>query len=108
MNKTIIMGRVGTDPEVKHLTPESSVANFTVAVNEKWKDKLGEVHESVEWFAVVAWNGMARMVEKNLTKGQKVLIEGKMKTRSWEKDGQKHYKQEVNIENMQILTWPEK
>jgi single-strand DNA-binding protein len=99
LNKVELIGRLGKDPEVKSLTNGSSVANFSVATSEKWKDKRsGEMQEKTEWHNIVIWNEKTiEFVDKWLKKGDLVRIEGKIQTRSWEKDGEKRYATEIVI-----------
>jgi single-strand DNA-binding protein len=99
LNKVELIGRLGKDPEVKKLTNGSSVANFSVATSEVWKDKRsGEKQEKTEWHNIVVWNEKTiEFIEKYLAKGDLVRIEGKIQTRSWEKDGEKKYATEIVI-----------
>ena len=99
LNKVELIGRLGKDPEVKHLTNGSAVANFSVATSEVWKDKRsGEKQEKTEWHNIVVWNEKTiEFIEKYLNKGDLVRIEGKIQTRSWEKDGEKKYATEIVI-----------
>lgn len=100
LNKVELIGRLGKDPEVKNLSNGSSVANFSVATSESWKDKRsGERQEKTEWHRIVVWNEKTiEFVEKYLKKGDLVRIEGKLQTREWEdQEGQKKYATEVVI-----------
>lgn len=105
MNKVILVGNVGKDPEVRYLPDGTACANFSIATSEKWKDKnTGEKRESTEWHNVVAWRRLAEIVGEYVTKGSKLLVEGKLQTRSWDKnDGTKGYKTEIVINNMEML-----
>lgn len=104
VNKAIIVGRVGKQPEVRHMENGSSVANFPVATSEVFKDKTtGEKKEQTEWHNVVLWRGLADIAEKYLNKGDMVYIEGKLRTRSWEKDGVTRYTTEIVGDNMTML-----
>jgi len=104
VNKVILVGRLGKDPEVKHLESGAVVANFSMATSEKWTDKSsGEVKETTEWHNVVIWKGLAEVVEKYVKKGDQIYIEGKLTTRSWEKDGVKRYTTEIIGKNMVML-----
>jgi len=104
MNKVILIGRVGKDPEFKELE-KSIVANFSVATTERWKDTSGEKKESTEWHQVVAWKNLAEIVRKIIKKGQLVSLEGKNRTRSWTDDsGKTHYRTEVVIDSVTILS----
>lgn len=104
VNKVIIVGRLGKDPEVRHLESGASVANFPVATSETYKDRnTGERKEQTEWHNVVLWRGLADISEKYLNKGDMVYIEGKLRTRSWEKDGVTRYTTEIVGDNMTML-----
>ena len=89
VNKAIIIGNLGKDPEVKHLDNGAVVCNFSIATSETYKDKnTGEKKTTTEWHNIVLWRGLAEVAEKYLKKGAKVYIEGKLKTRKWQdKDG---------------------
>lgn len=104
LNNCQIMGRLGKDPEVNYLPSGKAVANFSVAVSESWKDKdSGERKESTEWFSVCMFGRQAEVAAEFLKKGSRVYLAGKIKTRSWEKDGVKHYKTELHADQMQFL-----
>jgi single-strand DNA-binding protein len=105
MNKVILIGNVGKDPEVRYLQDGTPVANFSIATTEQWKDKqTGEKRKSTEWHNVVAWRRLAEIIGEWVTKGQKLMIEGKLQTRSWDKDdGSKGYKTEIVANNMEML-----
>lgn len=106
MQQIIFTGNLGKDPEVKEFENGGSVANFTVGVTERgYKTKDGkEIPDHTEWFNCVAKNGLAKIVKQYLKKGNKVLVVGKMKTREYEKDGQKKYVAEVIADNLELLT----
>lgn len=107
MQKLIITGNLGKDPEIKSFENGGKVANFTVGVTERgYTTKDGKtVPDHTEWFnCVVKQNGLAGVVEQYVKKGNKVLIEGKIRTREYEKEGQKKYAQEVIVESMELLT----
>lgn len=104
VNKVILVGRLGKEPEVRHLENGASVANFSIATSETYKDKTsGERREQTEWHNIVLWRGLADVAEKYLKKGDMVYIEGKLRTRSWEKDGITRYTTEVVGDNMTML-----
>lgn len=104
VNKVIILGRLGKDPEVRSLDNGNSVANFSVATSESYKDKTtGEKKEITEWHNVVLWKGLAELAGKYLSKGDQVYIEGKIRTRSWEKDGVTRYTTEIVGDNLTML-----
>lgn len=102
LNKVMIIGNLGADPEMRYTANGSAVTNFNVAVNESWS-KDGERQERTEWFAVVAWNKAAETCAEHLSKGSQVFVEGRLQTRSWEKDGQKHYRTEIVADNVRFL-----
>lgn len=97
LNRVTLVGNVGGDPEIKALQNGSMVANFSVATSESWKDKAtGERKERTEWHRIVVWNeGLIKVIEEYVRKGSKVLVEGELQTRDWEKDGEKRYSTEV-------------
>jgi single-strand DNA-binding protein len=104
VNKVILVGRLGKDPEVRNLDNGATVANFTIATSESYKDRTtGEKKEITEWHNVVLWRGLAEIAQKYLHKGDQVYIEGKLRTRSWEKDGVTRYTTEVIADNMTML-----
>ena len=105
VNKVIILGNVGTDPEVKSLSSGASVANISVATSESWKDKnTGEKKEKTEWHRVVFFRKLAEIAGEYLTKGSQVYIEGKLQTREWEdKEGNKRYTTEIVANQMQMI-----
>lgn len=104
VNKVILVGRLGKDPEVRNLDNGVSVANFTMATSESYKDRTtGEKKEVTEWHNIVLWRGLAEISQRYLHKGDLVYIEGKLRTRSWEKDGVTRYTTEVVADNMTML-----
>jgi single-strand DNA-binding protein len=104
VNKVILVGRLGKDPEVRNLDNGSVVANFTMATSESYKDRTtGEKKEVTEWHNIVVWRALAEITQKYLHKGDLVYIEGKLRTRSWEKDGITRYTTEVVADNMTML-----
>lgn len=104
VNKVILVGRLGKDPEVRNLDNGVSVANFTMATSESYKDRTtGERKEITEWHNIVLWRGLAEVAQKYLHKGDLVYIEGKLRTRSWEKEGVTRYITEVVADNMTML-----
>jgi single-strand DNA-binding protein len=105
VNKVILVGRLGKDPEVRNLENGAAVANFTMATSETYKDKVtGEKKEITDWHNIVLWRGLAEISQKYLHKGDMVYIEGKMRTRSWEKEGVTRYTTEVIADNMTMLS----
>ncbi len=104
VNKAILIGHLGKDPEVRNLESGVTVANFSMATTESYKDKTtGERKEITEWHNIVLWRGLADIAAKYLHKGDMVYIEGRIRTRSWEKDNVKHYITEVQADNMTML-----
>ena len=104
INKVILVGTLGRDPEVKYLPSGDAMANVSLATSESWKDKnTGEKKEVTEWHKVVFFKRLAEIAGEYLRKGQQVYIEGSLKTRSWEKDGQKQYTTEIVASSLQML-----
>ena len=104
VNKVILVGRLGKEPEVRNLDNGALVANFSIATSESYKDKTtGEKKEVTEWHNIVLWRGLAEIAQKYVHKGDLVYIEGKLRTRSWEKDGVTRYTTEVVADNMTML-----
>ena len=105
VNKVILIGNLGKEPEVRHLENGAAVANFSIATSENYKDrKTGEKVSQTEWHNIVAWRGLAEIAEKYLKKGAKVYIEGKLKTRTWQdKEGNNRYSTEVITDSLTML-----
>lgn len=105
VNKVIIIGNLGKDPEVRHLSNGSMVTTIPVATSDGYKDKTsGEYKEITDWHNVVLWRRLAEVAEKYLKKGSKVYIEGKLKTRSWEdKEGNTRYTTEIVADDLTML-----
>ena len=105
VNKVIIVGNLGGDPETRYMPSGSAVTNFTVATNESWKDKqTGEQKERTEWHKVAMFNRLAEIAAEYLRKGSQVYIEGKLRTRKWQgQDGQDRYTTEIIADEMQML-----
>ena len=105
VNKVIIVGNLGGDPETRYMPSGSAVTNMTIATNESWKDKqTGEQKERTEWHKVVMFDRLAEIAAEYLRKGSQVYIEGKLQTRKWQgKDGQDRYTTEVRANEMQML-----
>ena len=105
VNKVILVGRLGKDPEVRHLESGVAVANFPIATSETYKDRqTGERKEQTEWHNIVLWRGLAEVAENYLKKGDMIYVEGKLRTRSWERDGVTRYTTEVVGDNMTMLS----
>lgn len=107
VNKVILVGNVGKDPEVRRLENNGVVASFPLATSESYTDKTtGEKRETTDWHNVVVWRGLAEICEKYVKKGMKIYIEGKIRTRSWQdKENQTRYTTEIIADEMTILTW---
>lgn len=104
LNKVQLIGRLGKDPEARSFESGTNMTTFSVATSETWKDKAtGEKREATEWHNVVAWGALADTCKKYLKKGSQVFVEGKIRTRSWEKDGVTRYTTEVFIDTMLML-----
>ncbi|MDH3404596.1 MAG: single-stranded DNA-binding protein [Acidobacteriota bacterium] len=105
VNKAIIIGNLGRDPEVRTTPSGQPVANFSVATTRKWKDRDGNLQEKTEWHDIVCWGRQAEIAGQYLTKGKQVYIEGRLETRSWEDKthGDKRYRTEIICENFQML-----
>jgi len=108
VNKVILIGKLGADPEVRYTSGGTAVANFSIATNERWKDKnTGERQERVEWHRIVAWGRLGEICGEYLSKGKQVYIEGRLQTRSWDdRDGNKKYMTEVVAMSMTMLADP--
>jgi single-strand DNA-binding protein len=105
VNKVILIGNLGKDPEVRHLESGVGVANFSLATSETYKDrKTGERVSQTEWHNIVLWRGLADVAEKYLKKGDKIYVEGKLRTRSWQdQQGNNRYTTEIIADNMTML-----
>lgn len=100
VNKAILIGRLGRDPEIKATQSGGKIASFSIATSEQWKDKAGEKQERTEWHNVVIFNeGLAKLAETYLRKGSQVYLEGSLRTRKWEKDGVDRYTTEIVLSN---------
>ena len=100
----MVMGNVGTDPEVRYAPSGSAIANISIATSESWKDKQsGEMQERTEWHRVVCFDRLAEICGQYLRKGSRIYIEGSLRTRSWEQDGQKRYATEIVGREMMML-----
>lgn len=107
VNKVILIGNAGRDPEVRYTQNGTPVANFTMATSESFKNQSGEWQEKTEWHNIVCWRYLAERAEKYLRKGSKVYIEGQLQTRSWDdKDGNKKYMTEIVAKDMMLLDAP--
>ncbi len=104
VNKVILVGRLGKDPEIKKMTNGESVTNVTLATTESWKDKSGSKQEKIEWHNLVLYRRLAEIAGEYLKKGSQIYIEGKIQTRKWQtKEGQDRYSTEIIVSEMQML-----
>ena len=104
VNKVILVGNVGKDPEVKHLENDLSLARFPMATSERFKNRQGERTERTEWHNIVVWRGLAKVVEDYVKKGSQLYIEGRIQTRKYQdRDGNDRYATEIVADNMQML-----
>jgi single-strand DNA-binding protein len=104
VNKVILVGNLGKDPELKHTSSGTAVATMTVATNERFKDKSGEWQDKTEWHNVVLWQRLAEIAAEYLKKGRSVYVEGRLQTRAWEdKQGQKRYTTEIVASDLVLL-----
>ena len=108
VNKVILLGNLGRDPEVRFTQGGTPVANFTMATTDRWSDPSGEKKEKTEWHRIVVWGKQAEIAGEYLKKGRPVFVEGSLQTREWtDRDGNKRYTTEVRAFNMQFLGRPE-
>lgn len=104
VNKVILIGHVGRDPEIKHLDKDVAVANFPFATSENYTAKTGERVSTTEWHNIVAWRNLAELTEKYIKKGRELYIEGRIRTRNWDdKDGVKHYITEIFAQDIKFV-----
>ena len=104
LNKVMLIGNLGADPEMRYTANGSAVTTFRVAVSRSFGGADGERREETEWFRVVAWNKLAELLGQHLSKGRRVYVEGRLSTRSWDgQDGQKHYITEVVAAQVPVL-----
>ena len=104
INRVLLVGRLGKDPDCKKTPSGTSVARMPIATTDKWKDKNGDKKEITDWHRVVAWDKLADIAAKYFSKGNLVLVEGKIKTRSWEQDGVTKYITEIIASNLSNLS----
>lgn len=104
VNKVILVGHLGRDPEVRYTSDNATIANVSIATSESWKDKSGEKQEKTEWHRVAFFGKLADVVGQYLVKGSQVYVEGRLQTRKWlDKDGQDRYTTEIIADRMQML-----
>ena len=107
INKVILIGRLGADPEVRYTANGGAVANFNLATNESWTDKAGQKQEKTEWHRIVVWGKLGELCGQYLTKGRQAFVEGRLQTREWnDKDNAKRYTTEIVAQNIQFLGGP--
>ena len=107
VNKVILIGHLGADPEIRYTQNGAPVANLRLATSESWKNKNGQKEERTEWHRVVAWSKLAELAGQYLSKGRQIYVEGRLQTRSWDdKDGNKRYSTEIVATNIQFLGGP--
>lgn len=107
VNKVILLGRLGQDPELKYTPGGSPVCNFSVATTESWTDKSGQKQEKTEWHRIVVWGKLAELCNQYLAKGRQCFLEGRLQTRSWDdKDGNKRYTTEILANTVQFIGGP--
>ncbi|MAU10967.1 MAG: single-stranded DNA-binding protein [Anaerolineaceae bacterium] len=105
LNKVMIIGHVGRDPEMRYTPSGRPVTSFSVATNRTWTSAEGERHEETEWFNVVTWGNLAEICNSHLNKGQQVYVEGRLQTRGWEDDsGKRHFRTELVANEMILLS----
>lgn len=104
VNKVIILGRLGRDPEMRYTANGTGVCTLSLATSETWNDKSGQKNERTEWHRVVVWGKLAELCNQYLTKGRQAYVEGKLQTRAWDdKDGNKRYTTEINATTVQFI-----
>ena len=104
VNKVILVGRLGQNPEVRYTPGGAAVANFSIATSENWMDKSGQRQERTEWHRIVVWGKLAELCNQYLQKGRQVYVEGRLQTRQWQdKDGQTKYTTEIQAQTIQFL-----
>lgn len=104
LNKVMLIGRLGADPEVRYTQSNTAVATLNLATTERYKDSNGELQESTEWHRIVAWGRLAEICQQYMKKGGQIYVEGSLQTRAWEdKEGQKRYTTEVKALSIQML-----
>jgi single-strand DNA-binding protein len=104
VNKVILIGNVGKDPETKHLDKGVATTRFSLATTENYIAKTGEKISNTEWHSIIAWRGLAEVVDKYVKKGSRLYVEGRLRTRTWDdKNGAKHYTTEIYADNIEFL-----
>jgi single-strand DNA-binding protein len=104
VNKAILVGRLGRDPETRYTGGGVAVTNFSIATDEQWKDRNGEKQKKTEWHKLVAWSKLAEIIQQYCKKGQMVYVEGRLQTREWQdKEGVKRYSTEIVADTLRML-----
>ncbi len=104
LNKVMLIGRLGRDPETRYTNSGSAVANFSIATTDTWKDKQGQKQERTEWHNIVCWARLADFAQNFLKKGRLIYVEGRLQTRDWtDKENVKHYRTEINANNILFM-----
>lgn len=103
LNKAILIGRLGRDPELRYTASGTPVANFSVATTERYKDKAGEKQERTEWHQITAWRKLAEIASQHLSKGSLIYLEGRLRTEEYEKDGQKRRATKIEADTIRFL-----
>jgi single-strand DNA-binding protein len=104
LNKVLLVGRLGRDPEIRYTKSGSAVASFSLATDERWKDKQGNRQEHTEWHSIVAWTKLADFTQNYLKKGMLIYVEGQLRTRDWTDTANvKHYRTEIRADNIQFM-----
>jgi single-strand DNA-binding protein len=106
VNRVILIGNLGADPEMRYTPDGTAVCNFRLATTERFKDRQGNLQERTEWHRVVAWRKLAEICGQYLAKGKQVYIEGRIRNETWEKDGVKQYSYKIEADTMQMLGGP--
>ena len=108
MNKIMVIGNLGRDPEMRYTPAGQAVTSFSIASNRKYKTASGEQREETEWFNVNAWGKMGELCNQYLTKGQQVYVEGRLQSRTWEtQDGERRFGNSINLTDVQFLGRPQ-
>jgi len=104
LNKVMLIGNVGVDPEIRYLEGNTKMATFRLATSERFKDRSGEVRESTEWHNIVAWRQSADVAERFIRKGTQIYVEGRLRTRTWtDQQGAQQYRTEIVVDTLQLL-----
>ena len=105
LNKVLLLGNLGADPEVKYTSAGNAVCNFTLATSDSWTDKSGKKQDKTEWHKIVVWGKLAELCGEYLSKGRQVFLEGKIQTRSWEdRDGNKRHTTEIVANDVKFFS----